>query len=140
MEGAGKALKVPTIDDLVQLNRRLINEYGGGFYSGTENFLNRGTLEHALAQIQYSLFGIDAYPTIFEKAALLAWRIIAGHVFNDGNKRTGMATALVFLRANGYSLMVSSETVKVALQIATQQMSIVELTAWLEKQTTQINE
>ncbi len=134
MEGTGKALIIPTVDELIVLNRRLINEYGGGFYCGIDNLANRGSLEHALMQMQASVFGYDQYPTLFDKAALLAWRIIAGHIFYDGNKRTGMAAARVFLLLNGYSMPIKMDMVDIALRIATGRMTISELAIWLSAQ------
>ena len=134
MEGTGKALIVPTIEELIILNRRLIREYGGGLYIGSDNLANRGSLEHALAQMQSTVFGYDQYPTLFDKAALLAWRIIAGHIFFDGNKRTGMASIGVMLVVNGYKMLFSTDIIETALKIATKRMSIVELSTWIERQ------
>jgi death-on-curing protein len=134
MAGTGKALIVPTKEELALLNRRLIEEYGGGFHNGADNIANPGTLEHTLEQMQASVFGHEIYPTLFDKAALLAWRIIAGHVFYDGNKRTGMAAARVFLQVNGRSISVHLDTVDVALRIATGQMTISELATWYSEQ------
>jgi death on curing protein len=37
-------------------------------------------------------------------AALYADKIAKGHPFNDGNKRTAFASAIAFLRLNGYSI------------------------------------
>jgi death-on-curing protein len=36
-------------------------------------------------------------------AGIYLFRLVSNHGFNDGNKRVGMAAALVFLRLNGYS-------------------------------------
>ncbi|MCL4506673.1 MAG: type II toxin-antitoxin system death-on-curing family toxin [Chloroflexi bacterium] len=125
MEGTGTQVIVPTIEEVIVLNRRLIKEYGGGFYCGSTNLMNRDSLEHALTQMQYTIFGVDRYPTVFDKAALLALRIITGHVFYDGNKRTGMASAMMFLTVNGYPVTIPMETVDIALQIAQRQMTLV---------------
>ena len=45
--------------------------------------------------------GDELYPTLFQKAAVYAHHIIRGHVFLDGNKRTGLSCALRFLEVNG---------------------------------------
>ncbi len=44
------------------------------------------------------------YPTIHEKAGLYMYNIINGHIFQDGNKRTGLGAALLFLSLNDYQL------------------------------------
>ena len=49
-----------------------------------------------------SAFGKELYSTLFAKAAVYARNIISGHPFVDGNKRTAMAAASVFLEGNGY--------------------------------------
>jgi death-on-curing protein len=110
-------LRFPTREDIVRLNRRLVEETGGEFVP-PDNLMNPGSLEWVLEAIQYPLFGVDQYPTLADKAALLAWIIIEGHVFHDGNKRTGMATLISFIRLNGYQLDVSpDEIVEVALRV-----------------------
>jgi len=45
------------------------------------------------------------HPDIFLMAAAYAFHIAANHPFVDGNKRTGLACALVFLRRNGYQVI-----------------------------------
>jgi len=37
-----------------------------------------------------SVFGEDAYSSVEEKAAHLLYFIIKNHLFNDGNKRSGI--------------------------------------------------
>ena len=49
------------------------------------------------------------YETLEELAAAYAVYIVQGHVLADGNKRTGAAAMLTFLRANGRRAAVSDE-------------------------------
>ena len=44
------------------------------------------------------MFGEHLYPTIFDKARVYVYNIIANHVFSDGNKRTGLEAGLIFLK------------------------------------------
>jgi len=118
MGKTGEPLIFPSRMDIVRLNRRHI-ETAGGEYFPLENLINPGSLEWVLDAIQYPLFGVDHYPTIAEKAAILAWTIIDGHVFYDGCKRTGMSALDGFLRWNGYRLdATNDEIVEVACSIA----------------------
>ncbi len=65
------------------------------------------------------IFNFDMYPSIAEKAAILSWEINAGHVFNDGNKRTSVFTLLIFLKQNNYILLASdSELLLISEHIA----------------------
>ena len=49
------------------------------------------------------------YETLEELAAGHAVYIVQGHVFGDGNKRSGAAAMLTFLRANGRRTAISDE-------------------------------
>jgi len=63
-----------------------------------------GLLDAAVARPQSTVFGLDAYPDIFLKAAALLHSIARNHAFVDGNKRTAWASAWVFLGVNGIRL------------------------------------
>ncbi|WP_341483329.1 type II toxin-antitoxin system death-on-curing family toxin [Streptomyces tubbatahanensis] len=63
-----------------------------------------GLLSSAVQRPRSSAFGQDAYPGLFEKAAALLHSVASNHSLIDGNKRTGWATAIVFLDLNGYEL------------------------------------
>jgi len=97
--------------------------------------LNPGSLEWVLDVIQYPLFGVDLYPTLAAKAALLTWTIIGGHVFHDGNKRTGVSVLQIFLRRNGYDITASDdELIEVALRVAEsseENFTVEDLTQWI---------
>ena len=61
-------------------------------------------LESAAFAPQVSLFGVDMYFTIAEKAAVYLYHLVKNHPFNDGNKRTAVACTLIFMELNGMSL------------------------------------
>ena len=50
------------------------------------------------------MFGEDAYPDLFTKAAALLHSIVRSHPLLDGNKRFGITATAVFLRLNGVGL------------------------------------
>jgi death-on-curing protein len=60
-----------------------------------------GLIESALARPQASVFGDDAYPDLFTKAAALLQSMVANHAFVDGNKRMGWVVTVTFLAVNG---------------------------------------
>ena len=64
-----------------------------------------GLVESALARPQATVFGEDAYGSVFEKAAALLLSLVTNHPFVDGNKRVGFTAAVLFLRKNGVSLV-----------------------------------
>ncbi|WP_371068895.1 type II toxin-antitoxin system death-on-curing family toxin [Sediminibacillus sp. JSM 1682029] len=57
-------------------------------------------LDSALNRPKQSVFGSDAYPTIYEKAAALFESIAKKHAFHNANKRTALASLIVFLKIN----------------------------------------
>lgn len=50
---------------------------------------NKGSFAGIVGNVFQSFGGKDLYPTIEEKAAHLLYFVVKGHVFNDGNKRSG---------------------------------------------------
>lgn len=108
----------PTRDIIIRHNRLVITETIG-FFSPPDNLLHPASLEWVLEVIQYPLFGINRYPSLVEKAAIIAWTIITKHVFFDGNKRTGTFAMETFLNINRHQLNASTdEVVGIALRIA----------------------
>jgi death-on-curing protein len=69
---------------------------------GAGGMRDSGLLESAVARPFQSAFGVDAYPTIFEKAVALFHSLNSNHPFHDGNKRTAVIALNHFLLANGY--------------------------------------
>ncbi len=54
-----------------------------------------------LGNLEQSIFGEPAYPTIEAKAAHLLYFVIKNHPFADGNKRSGAFLFVDFLNRNG---------------------------------------
>lgn len=79
------------------------------------------------------LFGREQYPGSFLKAAVLATRIIRGHPFTDGNKRTGYLSAITMLEImSGLTVEATEdEVVKVCLAVEAGRMSAEELADWM---------
>ncbi|MNN82776.1 Toxin Doc [compost metagenome] len=61
-------------------------------------------LESAVHRPSQSLFGEDAYPSIFDMASALLESLVKNHCFHNGNKRTAYLSVKSFLLLNGYHL------------------------------------
>lgn len=59
------------------------------------------SFDSSINQIYQSFGGVELYPTIEEKAAMLLYLIVKNHSFVDGNKRIAAACFLYFLERNG---------------------------------------
>ncbi|MEV7935807.1 type II toxin-antitoxin system death-on-curing family toxin [Kitasatospora sp. NPDC059811] len=68
---------------------------------GPENIRDLGGLLSAIARPQASLFGGDAYPDPWTKAAALGQSLSRNHPLIDRNKRTAFEAMLLFLDYNG---------------------------------------
>ena len=89
-----------SLDQVLRLHARIIETSGGG--TGLRDL---GRLQSALAQALASFDGQDLYPDLISKAAALAFALVQGHPFVDGNKRIGHAAMEVTLLLNGYEVI-----------------------------------
>lgn len=129
-------MNFPTLEDIVAINRLHIERTGGSYF-GPDNLKERGSLEWVLDAVRYPLFGADRYATLAERAARLSWTIITGHVFWDGNKRTGMTSLHLFMRLNGCRLAVTNDDiVDIACRIADQGCGYEEFIDWVRSRLT----
>ncbi|MBD0708140.1 MULTISPECIES: type II toxin-antitoxin system death-on-curing family toxin [unclassified Streptomyces] len=83
-----------TLPQLLNLAERL----------GASEVRDYGLLDSALARPQSSVFGQDAYPGIWEKAAALMESLARNRGLVDGNKRIAWYATWVFLQVNGHPL------------------------------------
>jgi death-on-curing protein len=72
---------------------------------------DHGLLASALARPQTTVFGEDAYPGLFDKAAALLHSLAGNHALVDGNKRLAWLATYTFLRINGVDLTADDEQV-----------------------------
>lgn len=106
MGGPSEQVAYHTLDQICDVNRRMIESSGGRFVL-PYNLHNQGALEYILVAVSMPLFGEFRCPSLKEKAAAIAYHIITRHVFVDGNKRTAIHTAWEFLRSNNIQLVLA---------------------------------
>lgn len=85
-----------TVDDLVDVTRRVVE--------GELLIRDPGLLSSAAARPRSTVFGQDAYPEVWEKAAALMESLGRNHALIDGNKRLAWTATWFFLGLNGFSL------------------------------------
>ena len=81
-----------TLEDILELHDMQLESYGGA-----TGIREQSLLESALMTPQASFGGELVHNGIFELAAAYAFHIAENQPFVDGNKRTALAAALVFL-------------------------------------------
>ena len=119
-----------TVEEILAIHDRMVETIGGSLGLRDENLL------HSLAERPKASFGgLEQFPTVFLKAAAYLESISTYHVFVDGNKRTALAAAKIFLAANSYSIqsLPINDTEEFILQVAQRQIEINEIALWLEK-------
>ena len=77
-----------------------------------EGIMYSGTISGPLDRIFNGFGGYCLYSHTLDKAGAVLYSIVHGHSFSDGNKRTGLLTAYLFLMYNGYSLNVPKDTTR----------------------------
>lgn len=88
-------------------------------YGGEASIRDAGLLEAALAMPRAMFEGEFLHRDLYEMGAAYLFHIVQNHPFVDGNKRTGAATALVFLEMNGVDIEADEEAlVALVLDVA----------------------
>lgn len=68
-------------------------------------------LQGIFGNLEQTVFGEPAYPSIESKAAHLLYFVVKNHPFSDGNKRSGAWLFVDFLHRNGRLMMANGEAV-----------------------------
>ncbi len=93
-----------TAEQVLFIHSRLIEETGG-----LHGVRDLGLLQSATARPHATFDNEDLYPGFVKKAAALLESLLQNHPFVDGNKRTGITVAGIFLRTNSYHLSATNE-------------------------------
>jgi death-on-curing protein len=124
----GANIEFLTVDEILELHNDILDETGGEY-----GILNIGNIEFVVDFLESQMFSIE-FHDIFHLAAYLLHGIVSGHPFVDGNKRTGLEAAEVFLRKNGYYLDIAlkkESVIEFTLSIAVGDMRIETIREWL---------
>jgi len=117
-----------TVEQVLFIHARLISETGG-----VHGVRELGLLISAVARPQAAFGGQDLYPDLFSKAAALLESLVGNHAFVDGNKRTAITSAGLFLRINGYRLAADNKQLEAfTLQCAQRLVTLDQMAFWLK--------
>lgn len=115
--------------DILAVHDRVIEETGGML-----GIRETGLLQSIAHRPQTSFGGGEQFPDVFTKAAVYLESIATYHVFLDGNKRTALSAAAVFLALNGYqTAFPAKDSETFMLETAQRQRTLPEIAAWLKK-------
>lgn len=116
-----------TPQQILFIHYRLMETTGG-----SPGIRDLSALQAAAARPRATFEGDDLYPDLFAKAAALMETLIKNHPFVDGNKRTAITAAGIFLRRNGCRLDASQDDFyRFTIAMATGKDGLPDAEAWL---------
>lgn len=122
-------MKYLTVEEVLFIHYRIIEETGG-----SHGVRELALLESAVQRPSATFSANDLYQDIFEKTSAIMHSMIKNHPFVDGNKRTAIAVAAVFLVSNGYDFTATNKEVEwFAVKAATGAITIEEINRWFKK-------
>ena len=95
----GNVVQFLSVDEALAIQERLIERFGGD-----HGLRDQGLLESALFRPQTGY-----YTHIEEMAAAMFESLLINHAFVDGNKRVAFFATDVFLRLNGWKLVLTAD-------------------------------
>ena len=115
-----------TVEILSIIHAQQIERYGG-----LHGILDENVVLAALAR-PINRFAYDDSSDFADLAAVYLVAFAGTQGFNDGNKRTGLACALVFLELNGLSLNAERDDLyDLTLAVATNQIEDADVSLWI---------
>ena len=118
-----------TVDEIVMLHGKLLQATGG-----RPGLRDRGLLESAVYGVSAGFGDTELYPSVEEKAARLAFSLIANHAFVDGNKRVGILAMLMTLKLNGVEMKYTQqELIELGLSVASGQKGYDDILTWITR-------
>ena len=126
-----------TPDDCFHLTVEIVREIHAEAlrkFGGLDGVRDENLLASAALAPQSSFGGKSPYADIIEVAAAYLFYLCGNHPFLDGNKRTAMMAAIVFLRLNGIEPAPDSDRwEELVLDVASSELDRAETTRRLRK-------
>ncbi|MFB7892024.1 type II toxin-antitoxin system death-on-curing family toxin [Microbacterium sp. NPDC056044] len=96
-----------------------------------------GLLSSALARPESAMFGVEAYPDLFAKAAALMSSLAQNHPFFDDNKRFSWVATLTSLELNDAIVEMPTDVAfEFVLNVAQSRLDVAEIAEILRAATT----
>ena len=93
-----------TLEEVREIHADQIERYGG-----SPGIRDITLLQSAIAMPAAGFGGQYLHGDLFEMAAAYLFHLVQNHPFVDGNKRVGVASALVFLELNGVDMKATND-------------------------------
>lgn len=121
-------------EQVLFIHDRLIVETGG-----EHGLRDGGLLVSAVGRPMTTFEGAELYPTLSDKAAALMHSLIFNHPFVDGNKRTAITAAALFLLRNGYHLTADNTDLEhFTLSVVNERLTPADISVWFRGHTASV--
>ncbi len=117
-----------TKDDLIKIHE-IIQET----FNITPGIKDDGLLESIAERPSQNPYNHTPFPNIYSKCASIMEAIIKWHPFIDGNKRSGLHAAHLYMHVNGYTLVIPVSAVRFSVLVAQDEKDLDEITQWIRK-------
>jgi death on curing protein len=119
-----------TLDEVLKVHTRSLAEHGG-----SEGIRDQGLVDSALASAKNTFY--YGHGDLFDVAASYGFHLAESQAFLDGNKRTAVAAAMVFLALNGtYAQPAKWELYLAMIKVAEKKLTKTDLAAIFRKAAT----
>ena len=120
-----------SIEEILYIHSDQIENYGG-----THGVRDLNLLASAVSQPEQSFGGEFLHPDVFSMAAAYLFHLCQNHPFIDGNKRTALASSLVFLEINGEEIEDPGDSLyALTIKVANGELNKGQIAAALQKLT-----
>ncbi len=117
------------LEEVLALHAEQIRRFGGA-----PGLRDSALLASALAMPRATFGGEPLHATPWEAAAAYLFHLARNHPFVDGNKRTALAAALVFLGLNGFTVEADDDAVTgLVVGVASGAVSKSEVAVFLQR-------
>lgn len=119
-------IKYLSKESVVKIHHEIIDRF-----SKEKGIINEGDIDFTLERVEdYKGENTEA---LLWKATILLERIIIGHPFVDGNRRTAFEATKVFLQGNNFNIKATEEEIiELLISIAQNQKNRFSIKNWLE--------
>lgn len=131
MGGVG-IMKYLTKEQIIAINHNQVKVFGGNFIP-PDNFLHEENLDYLIEAVTAEMFGESIYPEIYQKAGVYMFNIICNHIFQDGNKRTGLQTSIIFLLLNKVEIKADEDLlINFTISVASGEQTLEQVQEWFK--------
>lgn len=130
-------MRYVTDKEVIAINVAVIKKYSPGEILGVKD---PSLLDSAVNRPMQSAFGEEAYLSVFEKAGALFESLAKNHVFYNANKRTAFLSLTIFLRYNGYRLVIpTEEAVQFTVGVVKHEYTFRDIVGFITRHSTVLN-